>query len=74
MFPTIFTLAIGDLKADLKPKASGLLCSAIVGGAIIPPLYGFLTDNIGFKLALVFIILCYSYILFFARRNSRKAV
>jgi len=32
MFPTIFTLAIDGL-GELKPKASGLLCTAIVGGA-----------------------------------------
>ena len=30
MFPTIFTLAIDGL-GSLKPKASGLLCTAIVG-------------------------------------------
>ena len=39
MFPTIFTLTLDGL-GDLKPQASGLLCMAIVGGAVIPPLYG----------------------------------
>ena len=43
MFPTIFTLAIDGL-GPLKPKASGLLCTAIVGGAIIPPLFGYFSD------------------------------
>ena len=70
MFPTIFTLAIDGIGV-LKPKASGLLCTAIVGGAIIPPLYGYLTDEIGFKAALMFIILCYSYILFYGYKNSK---
>jgi len=64
MFPTIFTLTIDGL-GDLKPQASGLLCTAIVGGAIIPPLYGLLTDNVGFKWALFLVIACYAYILFF---------
>lgn len=73
MFPTIFTLSIDGL-GELKPKASGLLCTAIVGGALIPPLYGFLTDNIGFKMALFFIIACYAYILFFGYRNFKKSV
>ena len=45
MFPTIFTLSIKDIK-DLKPQASGILCTMIVGGAIIPPLYGLFTDTI----------------------------
>lgn len=64
MFPTIFALTIDGL-GDLKPQASGLLCMAIVGGAVIPPAYGFLTDNIGFKMALSLLVACYGYILFF---------
>jgi len=73
MFPTIFTLSIDGI-GELKPKGSGLLCTAIVGGALIPPLYGYLTDQIGFKTALFFIIICYSYILWFGYRNSKKSV
>jgi FHS family L-fucose permease-like MFS transporter len=72
MFPTIFTLSIDGI-GELKPKGSGLLCTAIVGGALIPPLYGYLTDQIGFKTALLFIIVCYSYILWFGYRNSKKS-
>ena len=71
MFPTIFTLSIDGI-GDLKPKGSGLLCTAIVGGALIPPLYGYLTDLIGFKTALFIIIACYGYILWFGYRNSKK--
>ena len=71
MFPTIFTLAIDGI-GELKPKASGLLCTAIVGGAIIPPLYGYFTDVIGFKAAFVFVILCYAYIVWYGYKNSRK--
>ena len=69
MFPTIFTLTIEGL-GDLKPQASGLLCMAIVGGAIVPPLYGLVTDNLGFKLALFLVIACYAYILFFSYKNQ----
>ncbi|MEE9437991.1 MAG: hypothetical protein V3V14_03255 [Saprospiraceae bacterium] len=70
MFPTIFTLAIEGL-GELKPKASGLLCTAIVGGAIIPPLFGLLTDNVGFKLSLIFVMCCYGYILFYGIKNNK---
>ena len=73
MFPTIFTIAIDGI-GELKPKASGLLCTAIVGGALIPPTYGLLTDQVGFKTALFFIILCYSYILWYGYKNSKKPV
>ncbi|MEL6667797.1 MAG: sugar MFS transporter [Bacteroidota bacterium] len=74
MFPTIFTTAIDGL-GDLKPKASGLLCTAIVGGAVIPPLYGLCTDMVGFKTALLLVMACYSYIVFYGWRISKtKAV
>ena len=73
MFPTIFTLAIEGI-GPLKPKGSGLLCMAIVGGAIIPPLYGFFTDSIGFKYALFIIAFCYAYILWYGYRNSKKTI
>ena len=71
MFPTIFTLAIDGLD-DLKPQASGILCTMIVGGALIPPLYGKLTDNFGFKAALVLVLICYAYIFFYGRIRSRN--
>ena len=70
MFPTIFTLTLEGL-GDLKPQASGLLCMAIVGGAIIPPLYGLLTDNVGFKSALLLVIACYGYIVLFGYKKQK---
>lgn len=73
MFPTIFTLTIEGL-GDLKPQASGLLCMAIVGGAIIPPAYGYLTDLYGFKWALLLLIACYGYILLFGMIKQKSPV
>lgn len=73
MFPTIFALTIDGL-GDLKPQASGLLCMAIFGGAVIPPMYGFLTDNIGFKMALFLLIACYGYIVFFGILKGRNLI
>ena len=69
MFPTIFTLSLNGL-GNLKPKGSGLLFTGIVGGAIIPPLYGLLTDFMGFKFSLIILSLCYLYIANFGRSNS----
>lgn len=73
MFPTIFTLTLEGL-GDLKPQASGLLCMAIVGGAIIPPAYGYLTDIFGFKWAFVLLIACYGYILLFGLIKQKNPV
>ena len=71
MFPTIFTIAIEDL-GDLKPQGSGILCTAIAGGAIIPPLYGYCTDLAGFKLAMLLLIACYGYIFFYGITSKRN--
>ena len=64
MFPTIFTIAIDEL-GELKPQGSGILCTAIAGGAFIPPLYGYFTDMAGFKMAFILLLVCYGYILFY---------
>jgi FHS family L-fucose permease-like MFS transporter len=71
MFPTIFTLSLEGL-GDLKAQASGLLCMAIVGGAIIPFIFGSLIDTVGFKLAFVLAIVCYAYIMFYGYTKRRK--
>ncbi|WP_347174702.1 sugar MFS transporter [Polaribacter uvawellassae] len=72
MFPTIFTLSLEGL-GDLKAQASGLLCMAIVGGAIIPFFFGNLIDGFGFKTAFILTIVCYGYILFYGRFKTKKA-
>ena len=71
MFPTIFTLSLEGL-GDLKAQASGLLCMAIVGGAIIPFAFGNLIDGFGFQTAFMLTVLCYGYILFFGFHKSKK--
>ena len=73
MFPTIFSLALEGL-GDNKPQGSGVLCTMIVGGAIIPPAFGFLTDSYGFSLALVLVMLCYGYIMFFGFKHKRAEI
>ena len=75
MFPTIFTLAsdgLGNRAAD----GSGVLCVAIVGGAVIPPLTGGLADLTGsLELALILPALCYGVIAAFGwfARASKPA-
>jgi FHS family L-fucose permease-like MFS transporter len=62
MFPSIFSLAsegLGDRAAD----GSGVICMAIVGGAIIPPLTGHLADSTGsLSIALALPMICYAAI------------
>ena len=64
MFPTIFTLAcegLGERAAD----GSGVICVAIVGGAIVPPLTGHLADVAGLRTALIVPAICYAIVLGF---------
>ncbi|MEH6396956.1 sugar MFS transporter [Pseudoalteromonas sp.] len=70
MFPTIFSLALQGL-GKYTSQGSGILCLAIVGGAIIPLLQGVLADNIGVQLALLLPIGCYLYITYFALFGSK---
>ncbi|WP_099035346.1 sugar MFS transporter [Lacimicrobium alkaliphilum] len=76
MFPTIFSLALKGLGKDTS-RGSGLLCLAIVGGAIVPLLQGILADSIGLQLSFLLPMLCYLYIGFYglagAAIRARKA-
>lgn len=73
MFPTIFSLALDGLGDD-KAQGSGVLCTMIVGGAIIPPAYGYLTDSFNFNIALILVMACYAYIFYYAFSNKRRKV
>ncbi|BEV07722.1 sugar MFS transporter [Methylophilus sp. DW102] len=72
MFPTIFTLGIKSLKAGQEKKGSGLLATAIVGGAVIPLLTGLLADRLGIHHAFVLPVICYAYIAWLGFRNLTK--
>ncbi|NBQ53519.1 MAG: hypothetical protein EBU49_08070 [Proteobacteria bacterium] len=67
MFPTIFALGVSGLGA-LTSIGSSLLVMAIVGGAIVPVLVGFVADASGLKAALALPALCYVYIAWFAMK------
>lgn len=70
MFPTIFTLACEGL-GERAAEGSGVLCVAIVGGAVVPLLTGYAADIWDWKAALLVPAVCYLGILifgWFARR------
>ncbi len=69
MFPTIFTLAIKGIGKNTA-QGSGILCTAIVGGAFIPPLYGYIADHFGLQIALLVPVACYLYILWYGKVGS----
>jgi len=72
MFPTIFTLAIDGLGKHTS-QGSGILCLAIVGGAIVPLLMGVLADNFGLQNSFIITVLCYAYIFYYAVKGYKHA-
>lgn len=70
MFPTIFALALDGLGGHTG-EGSGVLCMAIVGGALVPELQAWAADSIGILHSFVVPIGCYLYILFYAVRGHR---
>jgi MFS transporter, FHS family, L-fucose permease len=74
MFPTIFTLAIKGLKAGQEKTGSGLLATAILGGAIVPLSTGLLADKVGLQTAFILPVLCYAYIAGLGFKHTRKSI
>lgn len=69
MFPTIFSLAIKGLGKHTG-QASGILCMAIVGGALIPVVQGAIADSIGIHHAFILPVICYAFIAFYGVKGS----
>jgi FHS family L-fucose permease-like MFS transporter len=70
MFPTIFALALAGL-GKRTGEASGVLCMAIVGGALVPVLQGFLADQIGLLYSFFVPLVCYLYIVYYGLSGHR---
>ena len=73
MFPVIFTLTLERSTAS-GAATSGLLCMAIVGGAVMPPLVGRLADVAGLRAAYLVPLIAYACISAFAFAASRARV
>jgi MFS transporter, FHS family, L-fucose permease len=70
MFPTIFSLACEGL-GERAAEGSGLICVAIVGGAIVPLITGHTADLVGLKMALIVPAVCYAIIVCFGIFSRR---
>ena len=64
MFPTIFSMALHGL-GKFTGQGSGILCMAIVGGAIVPFIQGILADTIGLQISFLVPAACYLFILYY---------
>ena len=59
MFPTIFSLATEGMDSKTAAQGSGILATAIVGGAIVPVIYGSVADAATLTAALAVPVICY---------------
>ena len=64
MFPTIFSLAIEGL-GDFTSRASAILFTAVVGGALLPPIQGLIADHAGIRISYIIPCISYAYITWF---------
>jgi FHS family L-fucose permease-like MFS transporter len=64
MFPTIFALGIFGLGARAK-KASAYIVMAIMGGAILPKLMGFVADKFDMSRGFIVPLFCFAFVAFY---------
>lgn len=72
MFPTIYGLALDGVKSEAKIGASGLIM-AILGGAIITPVQGIISDMYGVNMSYSIPLVCFAVVLMYAVCGVKKA-
>ncbi|HMG87415.1 MAG TPA: sugar MFS transporter [Terracidiphilus sp.] len=70
MFPNIFALGIKGL-GPMTSKGSGLIMTAVVGGAIVPLALGAAADRFGIQHAFVIPMICYLFIAYYGLWGSK---
>jgi len=71
MFPNIFALGIAGL-GPMTSKGSGLIMTAVVGGAVVPYLLGLAADSMGIQHSFFIPIICYLYIAYYGIWGSKQ--
>ncbi|KAB2807388.1 MAG: sugar MFS transporter, partial [Paludibacter sp.] len=61
MWSVIFSLALNSLKNN-HGAFSGILCSGILGGAVVPLIVGLIGDAFGLRIGMSFVFLTLLYI------------
>ena len=68
MFPTIFALGVKGL-GDYTKLGSSFIIMAIVGGAILPPVMGYMADEIGIQQSFILPCFCFLVVLWYALKG-----
>jgi MFS transporter, FHS family, L-fucose permease len=62
MWPTLVSLALNSVPQHHGPFA-GILCSGIMGGALVPLMIGWLADQYGLRVGMLFLYLTFGFVL-----------
>lgn len=73
IFPLVFSITV-DKFPERANELSGLMVTAIVGGAFIPPIMGYVADSTSVLLGFLVPLVCLVFILFSAVVASKKQV
>ena len=71
VWPTVWPLALADL-GRFTPKGSAILIMGIAGGAILPLVYGGLSDTLDAQAAYAVMLPCYAFICYYALGGHKK--
>lgn len=71
VWPTVWPLALADL-GKFTPKGSAILIMGIAGGAILPLVYGGLSDALDAQAAYAVMLPCYAFICYYALIGHKK--
>ena len=70
MFAVVFSLSVAGLN-QFTTLGSGILSTAIVGGAIVSFLQGYLIDHYSWSISFMLPVICYLYLLFYGINGYR---
>src|SRR6185503_9141431 len=69
-WPNIFSLALAGMGV-LKSQVSSLLVMAILGGALLPPLQGWIADHQGLQISFMVPLIAYAYVAFYGAAGHK---
>lgn len=72
-FPTIYGIALEGMNDDAKIGASGLIM-AILGGALLTPLQGYISDAFGVSASYTVPLVCFVVVLWYSMANCKQIV
>jgi FHS family L-fucose permease-like MFS transporter len=71
IWPVLFSLTV-EARPERGAELSGLMCMAIFGGAVLPPLMGRLNDTVGMTAAFLVPLASFAYLLGLSLRGGSR--